>query len=67
MMIFKFSVKLIKKLEGQHWLIMLQIHLLQLNCVSELFAPTERKVARDLQELSTAFLPVTNKYLLESG
>ena len=51
-----FSMNMIKKLEAQHWLIMLQIRLLQLNRVSDLFAPTENKVAGNLQELPTAGL-----------
>ena len=44
----------------QHWLIVLQIYLLQLNDVSDLFGPTENKfkVAGNLQELPTAFLAI---------
>ena len=62
-----FSMNMIKKLEAQHWLIMLQIRLLQLNHVSDLFALTENKEVENLQELPTAFLPVMNKHPLDSG
>ena len=62
-----FSVNMIKKLEAQHWLIVLQICLLQQNPVSDLFAPSQNKVAENLQELPTTFLPVINKHPFDSG